>query len=191
MSKKFVPGVKFLKKAIIFTMLFNGGLIPYYLTLKNLGFINNILVMILPTAISTFYLIIVINYFLTFSKSLEESAKIDGANDIFILFRIVLPASLPTLACITLFYSVDRWNEWWLAMIFISDLNKYPLQLLLRDMLTNYAKLEGHLGLSHVKVYDQGLKMAVVVFTALPILCVYPFLQKYFTSGIMVGSVKG
>ena len=196
LSKKTLPGRKFIMGAILFTMLFNGGLIPLYLTIKSLGLINNILVMILPVALDTFYLIVMINYFRSVPQSLEESARLDGAHDIRILISIIIPISMPTIAAISLFYAVFRWNEWWNAMIFISDINKQPLQLILRRMLMEMEQVVNSttaaaLAQNYRDAFPTAMKMAGVVIAAVPILMVYPFLQKYFTQGIMIGSVKG
>ncbi|OPH46649.1 ABC transporter permease [Paenibacillus ferrarius] len=196
LSKKGIPGQKFIMSAIIFTMFFNGGLIPLYLTMKNYGLINNLLVMILPVAVNTFYLIICMAFFRTLPAALEESAKIDGANDIQILYQIILPISRPMLATIALFYAVDRWNEWWFGVLFMTDVHLLPLQALLREILTNYQQLLTNINASTVvsqntSLRPEMLKMAVLVVSALPIVCLYPFLQKYFTKGVMIGSIKG
>jgi putative aldouronate transport system permease protein len=196
LSKKTMPGRSLIFNGIIFTMFFTGGLVPFFLTIKALHLQNNILVMIIPAAVSTFYLIIMKNFFNKISPSLEESAKMDGANDITILFRIIIPVSLPVIAAITLFYAVDRWNEWWFAMIFINNTKLYPLQLVLRNIIinissiiTNTSGMQDSLGVK--KVFPESVKAAIIVISAVPILMVYPSLQKYFASGIMIGSIKG
>ncbi|OCT15177.1 ABC transporter permease [Paenibacillus pectinilyticus] len=195
LTKKHMPGQKLFIGLVIFQMLFHGGLIPTYLTMKNYGLLNSLLAMIIPIAVNTYYLIIMMSYFRTIPDALEESAKIDGANDIQILSRIVLPISMPTLATICLFYSVERWNEWYNAMIYLKDSSKFPLQLYLREMLASASVLaNSDLAATeisdHAAIYTNGLKMAMVVVTTLPILLVYPWLQKYFTAGVMIGSVK-
>lgn len=194
LSKKKLPGRNIILSLILFTMFFNGGLIPYYLVVKKVGLINNILVMIIPTGLSTMYLIIMKNYFTNLPASFEESAKIDGANDIYILVKIILPVSAPIIATFSLFYAVERWNEWWNALIFISDTKKVPLQIFLREILISFNDQIGTMGAaireSKTKVYMQGVQMAAIVITAFPIICVYPFLQKHFVKGIMVGSIK-
>lgn len=197
LSKKQLPGRNFIFNCIIFTMFFSGGLVPYFLTVQKLGMQNNILVMIIPVAVNTFNLILMKNFFNTIPASLEESAKIDGANDISILFNIVLPVSLPILAAITLFYAVDRWNEWWMAMIFINNTKLYPLQLVLREAITNITGLMSDtsagadLASRSKTVYAESIKSAIIIISAVPIILVYPYLQKYFSSGIMIGSIKG
>ena len=196
LSRKSLPGKKFFLTLILLTMFFNGGLIPYYLNIKSLNLINNLLVLILPSAINTFYLIIMINYFKSIPESLEESAQIDGARQIIILFKIMVPISKPTIAAISLFYAVDYWNEWWKALLFISQEKKYPMQLFLREMLVDVTRLASNSTASSMvsqfrDILPDSLKMATVVVTMLPIMCVYPFLQKYFAAGAMIGSVKG
>lgn len=193
--KKNMPGRNAILMYFVFTMFFSAGLIPYYLTVKGVGLINSIFVMIIPLGINTFYLIILKNFFATIPPSLEESAKIDGANDIYILFKIVIPTSMPIIATLILFYAVDRWNEWWHAMLFISDQSMFPLQMVLREILFDFSQTQGSsigaaMKASKVNIYPRSIQMAIVVVTALPIIMVYPFLQKYFTKGIMIGSIK-
>lgn len=196
LSKKTMPGRNIIFNFIIVTMFFSGGLIPFFLTVKSLNLQNNILVMIIPVAANTFYLILMKNYLNTIPPSLEESAKIDGANDITILIRIVLPIAKPIIAAIALFYAVDRWNEWYTAMIFINNTKLFPLQLVLRDIIINATQLlGGGSGAQYARlathVYEDSIKDAVIVISALPILMCYPLVQKYFASGIMMGSIKG
>jgi putative aldouronate transport system permease protein len=197
LSKRAMPGRNIIMTFIIFTMFFGGGLIPYYLTVKGVGLYNSYWVMILPSAINTFYIWIIISFFRDFPSSLEESARIDGAGDFTILLRIVIPTSLPVLASISLFYAVDRWNDWYAPMLFITDADKYPLQLLLRNMLINIGQIlsrnEGMSAIdqSKVKIPMDSLQMAAIIITSFPIMAVYPFLQKYFAKGVMVGSIKG
>ena len=150
--------------------------------------------MILPTCVSVFNVIVLKNNFATFPVSLEESARIDGANDLTILFKIVLPTCKPILATIVLFYAVERWNEWWHAMLFITTPTKQPLQIVLREVLFNFDQMKNSIGAGLAQnskpVYNRSIQMATVTVATLPILCVYPFLQKYFTKGIMIGAVK-
>jgi ABC-type sugar transport system, permease component len=195
LSKKGMPGRGVMMSGIIFTMLFSGGLIPFYLTIKNLHMINTYSAMILPVAVSTFFLIVMISQFRTIPRDLEESAKIDGANDIYILFRIVIPIVKPTMAAITLFYTVARWNEWYYAMLFMTETKMYPMQLFLRNMLLDVTKMaRDDMGAAMVaqlsQIYPDGLKMASVVLTMTPIMLVYPFLQKHFAAGVTLGAVK-
>jgi putative aldouronate transport system permease protein len=196
LSKKSLPGRNIIFNGIIFTMFFSGGLIPYFLTLQKLHLQNNLLVIIIPPAVNTFYLIMMKNFFNTIAPSLEESAKIDGANDITILVRIVVPVSMPIIATMTLFYAVDRWNEWWLPTLFINDTSLYPLQLVLRNALTNLSQVVNsatgsQLAKGTQNIYGDSIRSAMIVISAVPILLVYPMIQKYFAKGIMIGSIKG
>jgi len=195
LSKKGYPGRNFFLYLVLITMFFSGGLIPYYLVVRGMGLIDSLFSMIIPVGINSFYLILLKNYFITIPESIEESARIDGANDILIVFRIVLPMAAPILATVTLFYAVDRWNEYFNAMLFIRTQEKRPIQTILRDMLVNLEmSVSSQMALSIQQskrpVYMQSLRMAIVVVTSIPILLFYPFFQKYFTKGIMMGSIK-
>ena len=152
--------------------------------------------MILPLAVNTFFLFILLSYFRRIPASLEESAKLDGANDIRILVSIILPISMPTIAAIGLFYAVNRWNEWWHAMLFLTDDGLFPLQLILRNMLVSFDQMTSDTGGAGImdrysSVFSPSLKMASVIVSTVPIMLVYPFLQKHFAKGIMIGSIKG
>jgi len=178
---------------IIFTMYFSGGLIPFYLTVKNLGLYNSRWALIFPVAINTWNLIVMRTAFVQVNKSLDEAAKIDGANDFQILFRIYIPVTKSTIAVMILFYSVQHWNSWFNAMIFLQDRSKYPLQLFLREILLSGSMMDVAL---EGEDYSNALtvmlvKYVTIVVSTLPILLVYPFLQKYFAKGVMIGSVKG
>ena len=194
LSRKRLIGRKFFLSAILFTMLFSGGLIPTYLVVSGLGLDNSIWSMIFPSMISTYYLIIMKNYFVSLPASLEEAARIDGANEFVVMTRIFIPISKPFMATFLLFYAVERWNEWWNAYLYISDKNIKPLQIYLRDVLVNFnsqlATQAQSMMSSHNKVFVQSIQMATIIITKLPILCVYPFVQKYFVKGVLVGSVK-
>ena len=194
LSRKRLIGRKFFLSAILFTMLFSGGLIPTYLVVSGLGLDNSIWSMIFPSMISTYYLIIMKNYFVSLPASLEEAARIDGANEFVVMTRIFIPISKPFMATFLLFYAVERWNEWWNAYLYITDKNIKPLQIYLRDVLVNFnsqlATQAQSMMSSHNKVFVQSIQMATIIITMLPILCVYPFVQKYFVKGVLVGSVK-
>jgi putative aldouronate transport system permease protein len=196
LSKKNIPFNKLIFAIVIIPMFFSGGLIPYYLTIKAVGLMGNLLVLIIPSAITTFYLILMKNSFDDVPPSIEESAKIDGANDFTVFFKIVLPTSGPVIATIALFYAVDKWNAYYEAMLFLSRNRKLlPLQAVLRDVIQNFNMfIAGGIGAAIAQqnqvVYQRSLQMAVIVVATIPILCVYPFLQKHFTKGIMLGAVK-
>lgn len=178
---------------IVFTMFFSGGLIPFYFTIKELHLDNTYWALIIPGAISTFNLIIMRTAFLAIPDSLEESARIDGANHFTILFKIILPLCMPTVAVMILYYSVGHWNSWFNAMIFIQDRKLYPLQLVLREILivNSTNNMTEGIDIANQQAVAESIKYAVIVVATLPILCVYPFLQKYFVKGALVGAVKG
>lgn len=187
---KAFPGRKILSYAIVFTMYFGGGLIPEYLLIKNIGLMDSVFSMILPTGITFMYMVVIRRHFENIPKSLEESARIDGASDIVILFKVILPLSLPILATFALYYGVDRWNEWWNGMLYIRSVEKQPLQLVLRNMIQNASDFTGESTGIEMKSFSEGMKMASTVITMLPIMFLYPFLQKYFIAGLTVGAVK-
>ncbi|MEK3876789.1 carbohydrate ABC transporter permease [Paenibacillus sp. FSL M7-0420] len=179
---------------VIFTMLFSGGMIPTFLVVKELGMIDTYWSLLLPGAISAFNLIIVRSFFQQLPPDLEESAKIDGASDPGILLRIVIPLSLPVLATFSLFYAVGHWNTYFSSILYINDSTMWPIQVLLRQivMLSQGGSLGDTSSLeSNFVPPDQAVKMAVIVVSTIPILIVYPFLQKHFAKGALLGSVKG
>jgi putative aldouronate transport system permease protein len=188
LSKKNMPFRNALLLLIIFTMLFGGAIIPTYLIVKATGLIDTVWAMIIPGSVGTFYLLIMKTFFENMPESLDEAAKIDGASEIRILGQIVLPLSMPIMATVGLFYSVGHWNEFFQAIIYISDNSLHPLQVILRGML-NQSNLP-ELDFERV-VPTESLQMAAVVLSTLPIVVVYPFIQKYFTQGAMLGSIKG
>lgn len=194
LSRPKFPGKSILTNLIIFTMYFGGGLVPFYIVIQKLHLINNILGLVLPVSMNTFYLMIMITHFKNLPISLFESASIDGANDIYILFKIALPISVPMIATVSLFYAVDRWNDWFLGMLIINDFTKFPLQLVLKTILTDVTSNMSSQAASALqnsgKVFDQGVRMACVVITTIPVLIFYPFVQRFFVGGIMVGSIK-
>ena len=174
-------------------MIFNGGIIPMYLIMKQLKLTNTIWSIVLAYGINTFYMIIMRNYFTTLPESLMESAKLDGAGEWRTLVSIVLPLSLPIMATITLFYAVDRWNEWYNAMIFIQRSGLQPLQLVLRAIVIESQLLDAYASadaLIDAQKFSMGLKAAAVIVTMLPVMCVFPLLQKHFVKGVMVGAIK-
>ncbi len=187
-----IPGRRLFRFLIVFTMYFGGGIIPFYLLMISLHLIDNILVMILPTGITIMYMLIISDYFRSLPPSLEESARIDGATDVRILWSIILPLSLPLLATFTLYYAVDRWNEWFNGMLFIKSTNKWPLQLTLRQIIqdANFANTQLVPGQKRPDTYGDSIKMASIVVTMFPMMMIYPFLQRYFISGMTLGAVK-
>jgi putative aldouronate transport system permease protein len=177
---------------IVFTMFFGGGLIPTFLWMRSLGLMNNRLIMLLPGAISTSNLIIMRTYFKSIPDSLEESARIDGANDITILFRIILPLAKPVIAVMILYYGVAHWNSWFNAMVYLKDRSKWPLQLILREILVQNANDDMMNGIDDAAKYaiSETIKYATTIVATVPILLIYPFLQKYFVKGVMIGAIK-
>jgi len=189
---KNIPGRRAIRFIIVFTMYFSGGIIPYYLLINSLKLNNTLWVMIIPQGINIFYMLVISNFFSSIPISLEESAKIDGANDVTILWKIILPLSLPILATFSLYYAVDRWNEWWHGMLFIRSVEKQPLQLVLRQIIADAQFLNQQLvpGQQKPDVYGDSIKMAAIVVTMFPMMALYPFLQRYFLSGLTLGAVK-
>jgi len=189
LSRTNFPGGKFFFYAVLITMLFNGGIVPLFLLHMQLGIINSIWAVIFSWGVNTFYFIIMRTYFTTIPDSMIESAKLDGAGEWRVLFNIVLPLAKPIIACILLFYSVDRWNEWWFSMIFIRDPSIIPLQLVLRHIVID-SVLAHTVPMDDLPVFTGGIRMATVIVTIVPVMCLFPFLQKYFVKGIMIGAVK-
>jgi putative aldouronate transport system permease protein len=189
-----LDGRKFINFAVVFTLLFQGGLIPLFLVVKSMGLIDSYFALILPVAINAFNMIIMRSFFQNLPDGIEEAARIDGASDWGILFRIVIPLSMPAIATISLFYAVNYWNTYFSAVMFINDANKWPIQVLLRQIVilaSGFSADTSDFGSDYIKPPEQTVKMAVIVVSTIPILIVYPFLQKYFAKGALVGSVKG
>lgn len=192
LSRGNFPGRKLLMYLIVFTMLFQGGIIPLYLIMKSYKLLDSFWSVVLAMGINTFYMILMMNYFSGIPMSLIESARIEGAGEWRILWQIVLPLSLPILATVGLYYLSDRWNEWYHPMIFINATKKTVLQLVLRNIVNETKQAEDFVyeGMKELP-FTSGVKMACVVMTMLPVMCVYPFLQRYFLKGMRVGAVKG
>lgn len=180
---------------IVFTMYFSGGMIPTYLNIIQLGLENTLWAVIVPGAISTYNMIVMRTGFAAVPESLEESAKIDGASNLRILWQIILPLSMATVAVVALYYAVAHWNSWFNAMLYLTDRAKFPLQLILREILinndTSSMVTAMDAGAGDSSFVSETVKYAVIIVSVVPILCVYPFIQKYFTKGVMVGAVKG
>jgi putative aldouronate transport system permease protein len=192
LSRPNFPGKKIIFYGIIFTMLFNGGIVPLYLLMRQLHLTNSLWSVVLASGINSFYMIIMRSYFLSLPEALMESAKLDGASEIRILFQIILPLSMPIIATILLFYSVDRWNEWYYAMIFIRRNNIVPLQLILRAIVFE-SRINENMDIVVDVVRDDffdGMKMACVVVVMLPVMCIFPFLQRFFVRGMLIGAIK-
>lgn len=193
LSKRHLPGISSIMVLFVFTMLFSGGLIPNYLLMRELRLIDNLWVLILPGMISVFNLLVIKSYYESLPEALEESARIDGAKTYTILFNIILPLSLPVLATIALFYAVGYWNDYFGPMIYINDTSLKTLQLYLQDVVmdANTANATSKSVDDLMNMSPEGIRAATVVASTVPIICVYPFLQKYFIKGVLIGSVKG
>lgn len=191
-SRKNVMHKKFFTMIMVITMYFSGGLIPIYLLVKSLGLMDNLLALILPGAVSTYNVIIMRTAFYAIPQSLEESAKIDGAGHFRILRSVVVPLALPTIAVITLYYTVAHWNSWFNASIYIRSRELFPLQLVLREVLISgdTTRMDTNASMGDQAMIDETIQYAVMVVATVPILMVYPFLQKYFVKGVMIGAVK-
>ncbi len=188
-------GRKFLFYVVLFTMLFNGGIIPVYLLMREFDLTNTLWSVVLANTINTFYMIIMRNFISSLPESLIESAKLDGAGEWRILGRIILPLSMPIIATLALFYTVDRWNEWYHPLVFLQRGALHPLQLVLRSIVLD-SQLDllittgsGSSALDEIR-FSMGLKTATIIVAMLPVMLVFPFLQKYFVKGVMVGAVK-
>lgn len=189
LSRDTLPGRKYLSAFIVFPMLFNGGMIPTYLVIKEFGLLDSLWSLIASLAVNVYNLLILSKFFKSIPESLIEAARIDGCGEIRTLVRIILPLSKASLATISLFYAVQHWNEFLRATIYINTDSKWPLQVVLRniiDMVANDLNSGGE-----VYMNPENFKMATIVITVVPIICVYPLLQKHFTAGVMMGSVKG
>jgi putative aldouronate transport system permease protein len=190
LSRKYLPHRSFYMTFIIITMFFSGGLIPSYLLIKSLGLVDSRWVLIIPGLISTYSMFILRNFYMGIPSELEDSAKMDGANDIRILFSVIIPLSKPVLATLALWSAVGHWNAWFDALIYLQDPDKIVLQTYLRRLVIT-AEGDPILPLRTPDMEPETVKAAVIMFTALPILILYPFLQRYFVKGVMVGSLKG
>jgi putative aldouronate transport system permease protein len=184
---------KYIMFMIVLTMFISGGLIPNFLLVQSLGMYNTVWALVLPGSINTFNMIMTRTYFMGLPVDLEESARIDGAKDLMILYRIVLPLSAPIIAVITLYYGVAHWNSWFNAMIYLRERSKYPLQIILREILFlgQMSSLQEETDAYVYRSVEATVKYATIIVATVPILCVYPFLQKYFPKGVLIGALKG
>jgi putative aldouronate transport system permease protein len=194
LSKKNLEGRNYVLLAIVFTMLFSGGLIPTYLVVRGLGLYNTVWAMIIPGMVSTFNLLIMKTYFENLPEEVEEAAKVDGCGDVRTLASIVLPLSMPIIATVGLFYGVGHWNEYFKGLMYVSDKTLEPMQVVLRNMITS-PNVTSELMMGAAQEMDplppETVKMATVTVAILPVLILYPFLQKYFIRGMLLGAIKG
>ncbi|WP_051106881.1 carbohydrate ABC transporter permease [Paenibacillus terrigena] len=200
LKSKTMPGVRFFTMLIFFTMLFGGGIIPYYMLLKSIHLTNTIWVYVIPSLYSAWNLIIMRTFFQQIHVSLEESARIDGYNDFSIFMRVIMPLSKPVIAVIMLFNAVGHWNDWFTGAFYVRSGDLRPLSTLLQEMLTRAeamrSKLESAAGTTQYEMLDKmqvtgdSMKMATIIIVIAPIIIIYPFIQKYFAQGVMIGSIK-
>lgn len=191
LSKRNYPGRSMFQNMVIIIMYFGGGLIPFFLVIKTLGLMGTRWAVILPFGLEAYNMIIMRTFFEQFPAELEEAAKLDGANPFQIFFRIVLPLTKAPLATLTLFFAMDRWNEWFFSSLFLGNSKLWPVQLQLRQILwATSGFMKNVPAEAGRKVFSEGLKSAAVIITMIPIMLVYPFLQKYFTKGVMIGAIK-
>lgn len=193
LAKRKLPGRNGLVLFVFITMIFHGGLIPQYMLITKLGLKDSLWVLVLPSLVSAWNLFIMRNYFLSLPEEIEESAVIDGASPPMILWKIVIPVSMPVFATIGLFYAVHYWNEWFQATIYINSQDKMPIQVVMRNILVSGMVSEDNLNMDMLQQPPppSTVKSAMIIISTLPILFVYPFIQKYFVKGAMVGSIKG
>jgi putative aldouronate transport system permease protein len=192
LTKTHVPGFKFCHAMVIITLFFNAGTIPTFLVVRNLHLLNSLWALIFSALTSAWDIVVVRSFFMSLPPSLEESAKLDGCNDLDIFFRIVLPLSMPVIATFTLFFAVRHWNTYFNALIYISDTKKWTLQLMVKQLVIDSdASGIGQSAGTDTAPPQETMRMASVVLSMIPIMCVYPFLQKHFSKGVMLGSIKG
>lgn len=189
LCQKKMPGRRFLTLMCTFTMFFSGGMIPTFLVIKDLGMLDTIWAVLCPGAVSTYNMILMRTFFRNIPDSLTEAAELDGCSDFGILFRIVLPLSLASLMTIGMFYAVTHWNEYFNAMLYLSTPTKFPMQIILRQVVLESQIVENSTSAADSNMAE-GIKYATIVVAMLPMLCVYPFVQRYFVKGVLVGSVK-
>lgn len=197
LSRKTFPGQKFFMTMVIITMFFGGGLIATYIVMRAYGLVNTIWSQILIGSMSTYNMIMVMSYFRSIPDSLEESAELDGASEWTILWKIFVPLSIPVIAVVALYFIVTKWNNWMTSAIYLTNRQYYSLQLLLKEILISGNEQAAGMnpsvsgGAADYQAYSEAVKYATIVVSTLPVLCVYPFLQKYFMKGVMLGAIKG
>ncbi|ETT33971.1 MULTISPECIES: carbohydrate ABC transporter permease [unclassified Paenibacillus] len=191
LSRRYLPARNTINFIVVFSMLFSGGMIPTFLVVKSVGLINSYGSLIFPVAVNAFNMIIMRNFFQALPDSLEESAKIDGSNDFGIFMRIMLPLALPSIATISLFYAVAYWNTYMNAILYMNDSAKWPIQVLLRQIVIVSSGMQAEGSSVDIVPPAQTIKMAVIVIATVPMLAAYPFVQKHFTKGALLGAVKG
>lgn len=193
MSKKSLPGRRYIMFFIALTLWFTGGMIPTFLVVKNVGLYNSLFALFVPTLVSAFHVVVMRNFFEGVPESLDESARIDGAGDFWILFKIYVPLSMPVIATVSLWLAVTYWNNFFNPLLYLADRSKYTLQVVLRDIVLSSSFVEYGMEAridEDVEMVPEGIRNATILFSTIPILMVYPFLQRYFIKGVIVGAVK-
>lgn len=193
LSRPDLIGKNIFMKIIVFTMFFSGGMIPTFLVVNSLGMVNTVWAMLIPSALSTYNVIVTRSFLQGMPEALHESAELDGASEMVILLKIILPLSKPIIATMTLFYAVGHWNAYMDALLYLNNKNLYPIQSILRNMVVQ-GQMSGAMeigGGSDFLIVDTTIKYAVIMVATLPIIVVYPFVQKFFVKGVMIGSIKG
>ena len=192
LSRGYLPGKKIFTKFLVFTMWFNVGMIPFYLTMKEYGLLDSRWGIIIGFGIQTFNVILMKNFFESVPEAIEEAAKIDGANDFYVLWKVVLPVSIPAIATIALYYAVSRWNGYFWAMLLLQSDDKIPVQVLLKKLIITASTQSEYATINSGQQFSsETIIYATIIVSIIPIIIVYPYIQKYFVKGIMVGSVKG
>jgi putative aldouronate transport system permease protein len=189
-SKRLI-GFKFFNIVIVITMFFGGGMIPKYLVVKSLGLLDTIWAVVLPSSVSAWNLIVMRTFFVGFPEEIEQSGWLDGLNDFGILFYLVIPTSSAILATMSLFHAVGYWNSFMEPFLYLNTESKYPLQVILRSIIIQGSSLDNEYASGDSPLYEDSLKFATIIVSVIPIIAVYPFLQKYFVKGVMIGSIKG
>lgn len=194
LSKRYIPGRNFILLGIVFTMLFSGGLIPLYLVVRGTGLMNTIWALIIPGLVSSFNMLIMKTFFENMPHEIEEAAKVDGCGDVSTLVRIVLPLATPIMATLGLFYGVGHWNAYFSGIMYLNDKTMYPIQVVLRNMIQT-PNVSQELAIANPMLLQtlppETIKMATVVVAIIPVLVIYPFLQRYFIKGMLIGAIKG
>jgi putative aldouronate transport system permease protein len=193
LSRRYFYGRSFFSLFVVFTLFFSSGLIPLYMVIHSLGMVNTVWAILIPTAINAFYMILMRTFFENIPEEIFEAAKVDGSGEFHTLFKIVMPLSMPIMATMFLFYAVSHWNSFFPALIYLNDKNLYPLQIILRNIVVqgDLATQSSYTGDDDISMMAQNIKYAVVFVAIIPVLTVYPFVQKYFVQGSILGSVKG
>ncbi|WP_167859706.1 carbohydrate ABC transporter permease [Paenibacillus cymbidii] len=192
LSKRALPGLRWFMVALVLVMTFNAGIIPTYLMVKNVGLLNSVWAMIVPGLVNAFFLLLMRNFFMELPAEVEESAKMDGCSDIRLLAAIIVPLSLPVLATISLFYGVSHWNEFFKGLFYVTSPTKWPLQVLLKTIVfdQNFTSMD-NFDFVTMRIEPMNVQSASIMVATLPIVCVYPFMQRFFVKGLVMGAVKG